>query len=1064
MAKIRGSDKGTLLKGTELDDFIQGFDGSDTIVGNSGDDRMEGGKDADLLNGGSGRDTADYAGSDAGVAVSLRTGKAGGGHAAGDRLVSIENLRGSLFADRLEGDSWANVLTGDWGRDHLIGGGGNDTLMGGRDADTLDGGSGFDIASYEGGYFGATVSLATGRGTGQANFSSGDVLINIEGLRGSASNDHFYGSARGDWMDGGGEADLLSGAGGNDTLLGGSGGDTIDGGTGRDLINGGTGLDFVSYSSSTKGVFVALGNDLSSEGDRLVSIEGVIGSKYADVFYGDDEAANIYNGSYGVDMVTYARSTRSVVVDLSAWGNDRGDARGDEFTSIERIVGTGYGDRLVGDERANTFDGGAGDDVLRGGYGADTLIGGAGFDTADYSRSTSSVSVDLTKGVGTWREGEAYGDVLSGIESIIGSRFGDTLVGAAFAERLSGEAENDTILGSAGADTLVGGTGSDVLSYEGSLAGVAISLMSGVGKGGYAEGDRVSGFEHAVGSIYADRITGDAAANRIEGGNGSDTLAGAGGVDSLWGGGGFDYIDYSTSKAGVTVGLNGKAGVGGDAAGDRISGVEGIIGSANADRLTAGYAAASFQGGAGNDTLIGGDYVDTLQGGDGNDVLAGGHAADRLDGGAGFDTVSYAAAVDWEDLKIDLSTGVGHHGEAQGDVLVGIEAVIAAGGNDTLIGSSADNLLSGGAGDDSLVGGAGADTLNGGSGHDVASYEDSTAGVVVRLDGGANAGGFALGDVLIRIEGLIGSDYDDRLIGGSGADTLDGGDGNDTVVGGLGGDVLRGGDGVDVLDYSGAAAGIRLYLNADGTSGEADGDWTDGFEVLIGTRFADTLTAYKDGALVRAGDGNDTVTIFANVTAYGGAGNDTIVINDVNTLAYGGDGIDTITVATYYEAVDLSLATGTDAIGGSRFSGFENARGGASNDRIAGNGAANRIEGRAGDDMLSGAGGADTLIGGDGADTFRFAAASDSSGAAVDSIADMTADDWIEISFDADTTIAGTQVFTFIGEAEFSAAGQLRWSNGHLTGNIDGDLASVDFDVEVTTALSAAEIGPHLIL
>src|SRR4029078_4649594 len=148
-------------------------------------------------------------------------------------------------------------------------------------------------------------------------------------------------------------------------------------------------------------------------------------------------------------------------------------------------------------------------------------------------------------------------------------------------------------------------------------------------------------------------------ANTLIGNAGDDTLQGGAGADSLDGGAGTaDFADYSCSSAGVTVNLSTGSGSGGDAAGDTITGIEGLFGSAFADVLT----------GDGN--------ANTLIGNAGDDTLQGGAGADRLDGGAGTDLADYtnsAAAV-----TVNLCAGVGTGGDAVGDVFLSIAGLIGS--------------------------------------------------------------------------------------------------------------------------------------------------------------------------------------------------------------------------------------------------------------------------------------------------------------------------------------------------------------------------------------------------
>jgi Ca2+-binding RTX toxin-like protein len=112
--------------------------------------------------------------------------------------------------------------------------------------------------------------------------------------------------------------------------------------------------------------------------------------------------------------------------------------------------------------------------------------------------------------------------------------------------------------------------------------------------------------------------------------------------------------------------------------------------------------------------------------------------------------------------------------------------------------------------------------------------------------------------------------------------------------------------------------------------------------------------------------------------------------------------------------------------------------GGAGQDRILGGRGEDVLMGEAGNDRLLGGAGRDSLTGGAGADQFVFAKA-DLTGQ-MDVITDMTALDQIDLSrIDANRHQAGDDAFQFIGSAEFSGAGQLRFAGGVLQGDVDGD-------------------------
>ncbi|MBA4490084.1 M10 family metallopeptidase [Paracoccus sp. S1E-3] len=158
---IKGQDADNQLIGRGGNDRLEGRAGQDDLVGNAGDDmliggtgddRLTGGGGRDVLDGGAGSDTAVYIGA-TGVLVDLARPERNTGDAAGDRLISIENvigtagedtLRGTAYDNRLVGGAGNDQLDGDWGVDILEGGAGNDVLRGGAGSDRLFGGDGAD--------------------------------------------------------------------------------------------------------------------------------------------------------------------------------------------------------------------------------------------------------------------------------------------------------------------------------------------------------------------------------------------------------------------------------------------------------------------------------------------------------------------------------------------------------------------------------------------------------------------------------------------------------------------------------------------------------------------------------------------------------------------------------------------------------------------------------------------------------------------------------------------------------------------------------------------------------
>ena len=219
-------------------------------------------------------------------------------------------------------------------------------------------------------------------------------------------------------------------------------------------------------------------------------------------------------------------------------------------------TGTAQTDRIFGGSGDDTLNGLGGNDRLDGGAGGDELNGGGGRDFASYRYAASGLTIDMqTPGNST---GDAAGDTFNSIAGIMGSEFGDTISGNANNNDLRGLGGDDTLNGGDGNDRLFGGAGADELNggggtrdradYRQADAGVAVSLATGTGTSGEANGDTLSGIEDLVGSNFDDTLVGDGGNNRIWGRSGDDTITGGGGRDILDGGKGADVFVYTAAS------------------------------------------------------------------------------------------------------------------------------------------------------------------------------------------------------------------------------------------------------------------------------------------------------------------------------------------------------------------------------------------------------------------------------------------------------------------------------------------------------------------------------------
>ncbi|MFK5997128.1 MAG: S8 family serine peptidase [Rhodobacterales bacterium] len=324
------------------------------------------------------------------------------------------------------------------------------------------------------------------------------------------------------------------------------------------------GIDWLNFSAVASDVVINL-----LAGSQF-SVGGIVWGALA---AGLDVFENIVT-SDGNDTVTGNSLANEI---LGMRGNDHliggvGNDTLDGGAGNDTLDGGDGNDRLEGGAGVDSLSGGSGDDVFTSGTGADTVDGGLGIDTIDYSGSTNAQSINLV--TNTNIGGEAHHDTLISIENVIGSATrGDKITGSAGSNVLHGngagdilrgfngddfifgDANNDFLFGGRGADALDGGTGIDWAMYNDSSAGVTVDL-TGIGAGGFAQGDTYTGIENIRGSIHDDTLTGDSGTNKIIGDKGNDVINGMGGRDNLRGGIGNDTLN---GGAGID-GLRGDAG------------------------------------------------------------------------------------------------------------------------------------------------------------------------------------------------------------------------------------------------------------------------------------------------------------------------------------------------------------------------------------------------------------------------------------------------------------------------------------------------------------------------
>ena len=372
----------------------------------------------DNFDGRGGIDRAIYTGATGPINVNMQLGTVSGAGIGNDTLVSVESIQGSAFGDTTYPRTTPERAPSAAYRRRSM----NSRAWAETTALPARPGNSGATVSYVHALDGVTVdlNLPTVGVPGSTGIAHGSAPGDLAGI----GTDTFFGGVQ-----------VVRGSDFDDTLLGSNnfnGPEVFEGRGGNDNIDGRGGFDRVFYEfrlddNVTGGVVVNLAagtvdGDASIGHDTLHSIEAVRGTSFDDVFNATGFTASSPNaGSAGTDSAGNA---------------------------------------------LNEFEGLGGDDTIMG--NGDTRI--------SFVNATAGVTVDLAFGTATGDD-SVGSDTISGVNSIIGSSFADTLYGSTNAGNTS-----EVFDGGAGNDILVGRGGFDQAVYnadQGTALGITVDMAAG---------------------------------------------------------------------------------------------------------------------------------------------------------------------------------------------------------------------------------------------------------------------------------------------------------------------------------------------------------------------------------------------------------------------------------------------------------------------------------------------------------------------------------------------------------------------------------------------------------
>ena len=429
-----GNDK---LNGDADNDLIKGGKGADTLSGGAGNDSLNGGDGKDLFVYSAGNDVIiDYTGGEDKIKISdaisktsvsgsdvvLTVGKSSLTIKDGKgKKLSIINSAGKEYDTIVSGETKLTVndktkspVTADDGikiidaakRTTAVEITGNaiaNTINGGSNSDTIHGGAGDD-------------SIVGNKGDDKIFGDAGnDIIDGGEGadtLSGGKGNDKIFGDAGNDSLSGDAGNDTLSGGKGNDKILGGAGNDSLTGGTGNDTLTGGAGNDIFFYTggkdvitdydtndkisfgteiskSAVKGsdVVFTVGNGsltIKNAKSKTLNMIDADGKSYVTVVGGTtlnltDDTDSPVTAPEGIKVINASKRKTSVEI----IGNDLANTI-NGGSKADTLRGAGDNDYLFGNKGNDKIYGGTGNDYIYGGAGNDSLWGDKGNDTFVY--------------------------------------------------------------------------------------------------------------------------------------------------------------------------------------------------------------------------------------------------------------------------------------------------------------------------------------------------------------------------------------------------------------------------------------------------------------------------------------------------------------------------------------------------------------------------------------------------------------------------------------------------------------------------------------------------------